>query len=140
MTQECQTEPKRISLKGRTPETWLCIDCGVNTSPGMSTRVELEAAFAALKAAGKTDPSDGVEQCITSRSEVYTVRDRVWQAAGMEPWGGCLCIGCLEKRLGRLLRPKDFQRGHVFNLPHIPGTPRLLKRRGVPRQCARRAS
>ena len=23
------------------------------------------------------------------------------KAAGMEPYGGCLCIGCLERRIGR---------------------------------------
>jgi hypothetical protein len=138
MTQELFCQALK-SLKGLTPESWLCIDCGANTSPGMSTRVELEAAFAALEAAGFVDDNDGVTQSFTSQSEVYIVRDKVWQAAGMEPMGGCLCIGCLEKRLGRLLRPKDFQRGHVFNLPHIPGTPRLLKRRGVPRSVRRRA-
>jgi hypothetical protein len=46
--------------------------------------------------------------------------------------GGCLCIGCLEKRLGHRLQPKDFLRGHPFNLPHVPGTPRLMNRRGRP--------
>ena len=113
------------SLKGLTPENWLCIDCGTNTSPGMSTRAELEAALAV------DENDEGVEQSITANSEVYTVRDRVWAAAGMEPYGGCLCIGCLEKRLGRVLKPKDFQRGHVFNSPAMPGTARLLKRRGA---------
>jgi len=46
----------------------------------------------------------------------------------MEGWGGCLCIGCLEKRIGRRLKPKDFLRDHPFNL--MPGTQRLLERRG----------
>ena len=46
----------------------------------------------------------------------------------MGPMDGCLCIGCLEKRLGRVLRPKDFKRGHPFNT--LPGTPRLIKRQG----------
>jgi hypothetical protein len=36
--------------------------------------------------------------------------------------------GCLESRLGRKLKPKDFQRGDPFGL--LPGTQRLLKRRG----------
>jgi hypothetical protein len=60
-------------------------------------------------------------------SEVYTVRDAIWEKAGMEPFGGCLCIGCLEKRLGRRLKPKDFDWNHPFNA--LPGTPRLLNRR-----------
>jgi hypothetical protein len=59
-------------------------------------------------------------------AEVYTVRARVWEQSGMEPMGGCLCIGYLERRLGRRLRPKDFQRGDAFN--RIPGTARLLNR------------
>ena len=53
-------------------------------------------------------------------------RNTVWKAAGMEPMGGCLCVGCLEKRLGRRLRPKDFTR-HPFNT--MPGTKRLTERR-----------
>ncbi len=38
----------------------------------------------------------------------YMVQNEVWSAAGMEPTGGQLCIGCLEKRLGRTLLPEDF--------------------------------
>ena len=41
-------------------------------------------------------------------SEYYMVHDSVWKTAGMEPDGGCLCIGCLEERLGRMLTPDDF--------------------------------
>ena len=46
----------------------------------------------------------------------------VWKAADMDDQGGCLCIGCLEKRLGRTLTPKDFPRNDPFNL--MPGTER----------------
>jgi hypothetical protein len=76
--------------------------------------------------------SKGVSQTLDGRAEVYTVRSAVWKAAGMEPNGGCLCVGCLEKRLGRILRPKDFQRGDTFNDPSLPASPRLMKRRGRP--------
>ena len=62
------------------------------------------------------------------RCEIYTVRDAVWKIAGMEPMGGCLCVGCLEKRLGRRLRPKDFPRRDEFNI--LPGT-KLIERRGT---------
>jgi hypothetical protein len=41
-------------------------------------------------------------------TEWYDVHDHVWAAAGMAPYGGCLCIGCLEVRLGRKLRRGDF--------------------------------
>jgi hypothetical protein len=105
------------------PESWLCVDCGINTAPGLFNQAEVKRAFAAL---GTADPS--IKQRVDDRSEVYHVRAAVWKQAGMEEWGGCLCIGCLEKRLGRHLKPKDFQRDHPFN--RLPGTPRLVKRRG----------
>jgi hypothetical protein len=40
--------------------------------------------------------------------EWYMVRDELWAAAGMTPDGGCLCIECLEARLGRQLDRSDF--------------------------------
>lgn len=42
----------------------------------------------------------------------YMLRDKVWLAAGMGlNWGdGCLCLWCLEKRLGRNLVFEDFKR------------------------------
>jgi hypothetical protein len=107
-------------LRGLAPESWHCVDCGVNTAAGMSTRAELEAAFAAGK--------ESVDQVIDNKSEVYTVCKEIWKAARMEELGGCLCI-CLEKRLGRKLGPKDFLPDHPFNGPDVPGTPRLLNRR-----------
>lgn len=112
-------ETKPGSLTGLMSEHHHCVDCGFDTHPGALGRVETELAF-----------MDGLEPVLhfTSDCEVYMVREKVWQAAGMEPYGGCLCIGCLEKRLGRRLRPKDFLRGHPFN--NLPGSERLLKRRG----------
>jgi len=104
-------------------ESWLCIDCGYNTAPGMFGRVELQRAFEA-------NGGQGVNQTIDKNSEVYFVRNAIWTKAGMQPWGGCLCIGCLEKRLGRKLKPKDFDHSHLFNSSRIPGTHRLLDRRG----------
>ena len=111
-------------LKGVTPESWNCVDCGVNTAPGFLNRVELEKAYEAALAAGTSVTTLTFDE----HTEVYTVREKVWAAAGMESMGGCLCVGCLEKRLGRRLRPKDF-RGDDF--ANMPGTPRLMKRRGA---------
>jgi len=79
---------------------------------------------------------DEVEQSITYDSEIYTVRDHVWKNAGMGPHEGCLCIGCLETRLGRRLRPNDFQRDHPFNARHLPATSRLKNRRSGKRESA----
>ena len=97
----------------------------INTAPGFSNRADLESALAAQKAAGiEAD----IEQEINERSEVYTVRVAVWKAAGMEPYGGCLCIGCLERRIGRFLKPRDFP-DHPLNT--TLGTQRLRDRRGL---------
>jgi hypothetical protein len=108
-------------LRGLIPESWACIDCGVNTAPGLANRAQAEKAFAA------DWKNEGLKVTIDERSEVYTVKPSVWQAAGMETMGGCLCIGCLEKRLGRTSVRKDFVRNHPFN--SMPGTERLLSRR-----------
>jgi hypothetical protein len=104
------------------PEHWRCADCNVNTAPNAPTSAELKAAFDA--GAERVNFAD-----FDSRCEVFTVRDPVWRAARMR--GGCLCVGCLEKRIGRQLRPKDFDRNHAFNSPNMPGTARLLQRRGL---------
>jgi len=39
----------------------------------------------------------------------YMVEDTVWAAGGLEPDGGLLCIGCLERRLGRRVKRDDFK-------------------------------
>ena len=49
--------------------------------------------------------------------EYYMVHDRVWKEARPEDWG-MLCVGCLEKRLGRRLTPRDFT-GAPVNNPHV---------------------
>jgi hypothetical protein len=101
------------------PESWCCVDCGVDTAPGCATRVEMYLAFAA---------GQGVSQTISDDSEIYCVRPTVWKKTGIEPMGGCLCVACIEQRIGRRLKPKDFLRDHAFAL--LPGTPRLLQRQG----------
>jgi hypothetical protein len=116
-----------LDFKGLTPESWHGIDCGFNTAPGCLNRIDMEKAAAALGEAWHSG-ADGINQRVDHQSEIYTVRERVWQAAGMQPMGGCLCIGCLEKRLGRRLKPKDFLRNDPFN--QLPGTARLWQRRG----------
>jgi hypothetical protein len=118
-------------LKGKIPESWICIDCLTNTAPGILNRVQLEQAFAGPRAA------KDVQQKIDTWSEVYMVKQPVWKAAGMNAGmggygdqdgdSGCLCIGCLEKRLGRTLVPKDFDLKHPLN--STPGTKRLFARR-----------
>ena len=111
------TPEQREHAKAVITKSWLCVDCGVNTAPGVP---DGEEALRQLEAAGSYPAR------VNNRSEIYMVRDKVWKKAGLEPFGGCLCIGCLERRLGRRLKPKDFI-PHSFN--GMPRTERLLKRR-----------
>jgi hypothetical protein len=122
-----------IDAKGRLPESWNCIDCGINTAPGLFNRVEMERALTTAEAAAAMEGRPGkgsVDQRVGADTEVYYVRDKVRDASGIEGMGGCLCIGCLEKRIGRELKPRDFPRWHAFNSPNFPGTKRLRQRRG----------
>jgi hypothetical protein len=50
-----------------------------------------------------TIPLDG------SPHEYYVVHDRIWSEAGVPPEGGYLCVGCLQRRLGRRLAAADFE-------------------------------
>jgi hypothetical protein len=59
-------------LTGLVPESWCCVDCGVDTAPACLGRTELEKAFEAM---GSDDT--GVPQTFNNRTEVYTVRNRV---------------------------------------------------------------
>jgi hypothetical protein len=108
-------------MRGLIPESWACIDCGINTAPGLVNRRQAEQAFAA------DWENRGVDQTVDEWSEVYCVKPAIWKVAGMEGYGGCLCIGCLEIRIVRPLVPKDFKRNHPLNW--LPGTKRLLARR-----------
>jgi hypothetical protein len=112
-------EEQPLSLKGLQSEHHNCIDCGYNTFPGAAPR---ELAEFLINRDGE------VPMTLTKADERYIVRDAVWKAAGMEPYGGCLCIGCLERRIGRKLKPKDFS-PHSFNDPRLPCTERLRERR-----------
>ena len=109
-------------LKGAFPESWCCIDCGVDTAPGCLNRKQAEQVFAI----GRADQK--VSVTVDKRAELYRVKSGVWARAGIGERDGCLCIGCLEKRIGRQLKPEDFPRKHPFN--RLPGTARLLARRG----------
>jgi hypothetical protein len=114
-------------LCGLISESHHCIDCGYNTNPGCPNRAEAEQMIMAQKAKGIKNWS--FPQRYSSRSEVYIVHRHVWKKAGMEgDYSGVLCIGCLEKRIGRKLEPYDFPPDHPFNNPSLPGTRRRLER------------
>ncbi len=116
----------KLSDRGRKNADWSidlnCIDCGTNTVPSVDM-----AEF---------ERNPDYEYTLDERCEVYWVRNHVWQLVGNPE--GSLCIGCLEARLGRRTKPKDFPRydphlknfDAAFNDPSWPATPRLLARRG----------
>ena len=92
-----------------------CNDCGMDTEPW--------------------PPHRGTQ-------EHYVVKDEIWSAAGMPLGkhrtddlaiigGGILCVGCIEKRLGRLLTIDDFPPMTHWLLKGCDKTPRLLSRVGV---------
>ena len=91
--------------KGTVPESWDCIDCGMNTAPGLLNRTELEAAIAHIGVARWKSGRAAIEQIYDDRTEVYFVPKAIWKKAGVKPFGGCLCIRCLEARLKRRLTP-----------------------------------
>src|SRR2546426_4061180 len=84
------------TLKGIISESHLCIDCGYDTMPGAWNRVEVETALRAAEQRKEHDPYLG-QITFGERTECYMVRNDVWAKAGMEPYSGCLCIGCLER-------------------------------------------
>jgi hypothetical protein len=65
--------------------------------------------------------------------ECYMLRDEVLLSANPQRQG-MLCIGCVEKRLGRRLTPEDFQGApldhHLINGPAL--STRLMSRIGGP--------
>lgn len=90
-------------------EPKICVDCGVDTAP--------------CKAAAWDPCPDDCDH--TGRWEWYMVLDAVWVAAGAP---SALCIGCLERRLGRELCAADFA-DLPINEPHDSDSPRLAAAR-----------
>jgi hypothetical protein len=115
-----------LDLKGTMSESHNCVDCGYDTAPGNPNCEEAEREIAAQVAAGVKKWSIPLNW--NAQQEQYFVHDYLWKAAAMDPWGGCLCIACLEKRIGRRLMRDDFMWKHPFN--EMVGTARLLERRG----------
>ena len=114
-------EEQPVSLVGLHSESQCCVDCGYNTNPGLPPRELAEFLM---------NRDGSAPMTFTCDSENYIVKHSVWKAVGIKPYGGCLCIGCLERRIGRKLKPRDFDRNHIFNSPDLPRTERLRDRLG----------
>lgn len=67
--------------------------------------------------------------------EYYMVHDHLWAGVGMESDGGMLCIGCLEKRLGRTLTSVDFT-AYPINQGYFSYSDRLAERLGRLQEAA----
>lgn len=59
--------------------------------------------------------------------EYYMVNNEVWESADADPEGH-LCVGCLERRLGRTLTASDFTDLPINTTPTSKRSPRLLSR------------
>ena len=103
--------------KAGIPDSWECEDCGMDTAPGFPAAAQLVEEIS-------RNPDWSWSLTFDESCEVYYVKPTVWAKADAK---GCLCIGCLEDRIGRRVRPKDFVRGNSFNV--APGTDRLISRR-----------
>jgi hypothetical protein len=112
-------------MYGLIPDSYICVDCHMDTWPGHLTRAAAEQSMRAARAAGKEWRQT---LTFTPETEVYYVHPHVWAASGVDFWSGCLCIGCLEARIGRRLQPFDFIPDNPFNNPKLPGTIRRFER------------
>jgi hypothetical protein len=114
-------------LRGIVCESHKCVDCGYVTLDAPE-RVETEKLYRA------GEETFGAIKLNWETTETYFLRPAIWAKIGMKPHGGCLCVGCLQKRalkhLGRRIKPKDFDRNHPFNQRDYPGSPRLKKAQG----------
>lgn len=79
---------------------------------------------ASLKGVGASYQNDG--RCEDCGVDVYAIHeydymltDQVWNRLGL--MSGFVCIGCAEKRLGRMLRRSDFDPGVINNWGKTPG-------------------
>jgi hypothetical protein len=59
--------------------------------------------------------------------EYYMLHDPIWQQAA-DDVAGHLCIGCLERRLGRTLTAADFPDRDINTAVHLKRSPRLAAR------------
>lgn len=101
------------------PHSWICLRCGLNTAPGCLSAAQLADGFKSLRL-----KPNATEITIDDRCKVYAVKSSIWEIAGVEI--GCMCIACLESRLGTMVMPRDFDRRHSCH--SLPGTRRLIDR------------
>jgi hypothetical protein len=110
-----------------------CSDCGRPTTPHRP-RTPADAPYESLvQIDGEwwlregDDQGDDPGVPVDHAWEWYAVRDEIWaQVHGARSY---LCIGCLERRLGRRLVPSDFIPSRM-NAPSLVDSSRLADRLG----------
>jgi hypothetical protein len=102
----------RVDAMGLTYFTCRCIDCGMNTAPVIWRGREAQPAM-------------------PNSYELFWLKDSTWAKTGLGECDGTLCILCVENRIGRRLKPKDFDHANHYNSNSQPRpTPLLKSRRG----------
>jgi hypothetical protein len=78
-------------------------------------RVKIADAIKESRAQWRAEQAElRASMCIDCKADIYTIREyfmvtkKVWKASGLKYDGGMLCVGCLEKRIGRELTQEDF--------------------------------
>ena len=110
------------------------LDCLDFCAEGEHRLTKLELAYLCAEALQEVDRSDCV-WCGVHTSEIgewYMVHDEIWDRHG--PVRGCLCIGCLEDRVGRRLRPEDFTDAPINGDRGCHQSERLRDRLGITAQ------
>ena len=117
-----------------------CANCRKAMSDDLASDIPKMLEAANRLAPKHTCVDCGRDTCSPDQHEWYMVHDDLWAAAGMLPeGGGCLCVGCLEKRIGHQLDPTDFTNAGI-NDPNGPHSARLrdrLQGKAVIAECER---
>ncbi|MET9876549.1 hypothetical protein ABZZ36_18270 [Actinacidiphila glaucinigra] len=113
------------------PGTWVTAEQAHEELHRSSGRVDLCLLLAMTKDAWLAMTDQWQHDCADCRTdcsdERYMVHDEVWAAAGMCPFG-FLCIGCIERRLGRRLAAADFLDVPLNYAPGFRRSARLTRR------------
>lgn len=101
-------------MRTKPPADAPCMDCGTDTTPCRNAQ---------------NCPHHKRHQCRHNSPlpwEWYMIEDDLWAAIVGPGARGFLCIGCLERRLGRQLNRADFSHRPVNLIPSRSSSPRLI--------------
>lgn len=117
------TEQQRLYTYG---EFLTCLEICASECDYPEPRTRDEWARAAVEAVLELGGFDCVLCGVDTFDEYYFVRDALWRTHGSHV--GMLCVGCLEKQMGRKLTHSDFTKCEVNTRAAQDGSPRLRNR------------